>query len=86
MPTLLVLFARVESVFRKRAAHPRGRQGQGQAALPSQPPLNVVGPGLGVLSHVGPMTWTVDDAALLLDVITAPDSRDSSALAPPPES
>ncbi|HEX6444029.1 MAG TPA: amidase [Streptosporangiales bacterium] len=36
----------------------------------------------GTLSHAGPMTWTVDDAALLLDVIAAPDSRDWSALAP----
>ncbi|MBO0829933.1 MAG: amidase, partial [Streptosporangiales bacterium] len=40
----------------------------------------------GTLSHAGPMSWTVDDAALLLDVVTAPDSRDWSALAPPAES
>lgn len=41
---------------------------------------------LGTFSHAGPMTRTVDDAALLLDVVTAPDSRDWSALAPPVES
>lgn len=40
----------------------------------------------GTLSHAGPITWTVDDAALLLDVVTAPDSRDWSALPPPAES
>lgn len=37
----------------------------------------------GTLAHVGPLTWTVEDAALLLDVITGPDSRDWSALPPP---
>ncbi len=30
------------------------------------------------LAHVGPMTWTVQDAALLLDVLTEPDSRDAT--------
>jgi aspartyl-tRNA(Asn)/glutamyl-tRNA(Gln) amidotransferase subunit A len=34
----------------------------------------------GTLSHAGPMTWTVQDAELLLDVIAGPDSRDWSAL------
>lgn len=34
------------------------------------------------LAHVGPMTWTVEDAALLLDVLCAPDARDWSALPP----
>src|SRR5215471_813533 len=34
----------------------------------------------GTLSHVGPMARTVADAALLLDVIGAPDSRDPLAL------
>jgi aspartyl-tRNA(Asn)/glutamyl-tRNA(Gln) amidotransferase subunit A len=34
----------------------------------------------GTLSHVGPMTRDVADAALLLDVIGAPDSRDWSGL------
>lgn len=38
----------------------------------------------GTLAHVGPLTWTVEDAALLLDVICEPDSRDWSALPPPP--
>ncbi|MFF3344977.1 amidase [Streptomyces sp. NPDC002779] len=36
----------------------------------------------GTLAHVGPMTRDVADAALLLDVIGAPDSRDWSALGP----
>lgn len=36
----------------------------------------------GTLSHAGPMTRSVRDAALLLDLIVAPDSRDWSALAP----
>lgn len=40
----------------------------------------------GTLAHVGPMTRTVEDTALLLDVICAPDSRDPWALAPPGES
>ncbi|MFF9811968.1 amidase [Streptomyces sp. NPDC014006] len=36
----------------------------------------------GTLAHVGPMTRTAADAALLLDVIGAPDARDWSALGP----
>lgn len=36
----------------------------------------------GTLSHVGPMARTVEDAALLLDVIAQRDSRDWSALEP----
>ena len=49
----------------------------------------------GTLSHVGPMARTVADAALLLDVLSAPDYRDPLALdrpgpvfggAPPPVS
>ncbi|WP_367322847.1 amidase [Streptomyces sp. HUAS ZL42] len=36
----------------------------------------------GTLSHVGPMTRDAADAALLLDVIAAPDSRDWSGLGP----
>jgi aspartyl-tRNA(Asn)/glutamyl-tRNA(Gln) amidotransferase subunit A len=40
----------------------------------------------GTLAHVGPMTRDAADAALLLDVIGTPDSRDWSALAPPPGS
>lgn len=35
----------------------------------------------GTLAHVGPITRTVEDAALMLRVITEPDSRDSSSLA-----
>jgi aspartyl-tRNA(Asn)/glutamyl-tRNA(Gln) amidotransferase subunit A len=39
-------------------------------------------PGLfGTLSHVGPMSRTVRDCALMLDVIGKPDSRDAWALA-----
>jgi aspartyl-tRNA(Asn)/glutamyl-tRNA(Gln) amidotransferase subunit A len=37
----------------------------------------------GTLSHAGPMTRNVTDAALLLDLITRPDSRDWAASAPP---
>lgn len=40
----------------------------------------------GTLAHVGPMTRDAADAALLLDVIGAPDSRDWSALPPAPGS
>ncbi|WP_031478488.1 amidase [Streptomyces bicolor] len=40
----------------------------------------------GTLAHVGPMTRDVADAALLLDVIGTPDSRDWSALPPAPDS
>jgi aspartyl-tRNA(Asn)/glutamyl-tRNA(Gln) amidotransferase subunit A len=38
----------------------------------------------GTLAHVGPMTRDAADAALLLDVIGVPDSRDWSALGPAP--
>lgn len=37
---------------------------------------------IGILSHVGPMTRTVADAALLLDVIAGPDDRDRFTLPP----
>ena len=37
----------------------------------------------GTLSHAGPMTRTVADAALMLDVLAQPDPRDWSALPPP---
>ncbi|MFG3005765.1 amidase [Streptomyces calvus] len=40
----------------------------------------------GTLAHVGPMTRDAADAALLMDVIGVPDSRDWSALAPAPGS
>ncbi|MFF7972749.1 amidase [Streptomyces sp. NPDC007905] len=40
----------------------------------------------GTLSHAGPMTRDAADAALMLDVIGAPDPRDWSALPPSPES
>ena len=36
----------------------------------------------GTLAHAGPMTRSVRDAALLLDVLVAPDSRDWAALGP----
>ncbi|MFF3489740.1 amidase [Streptomyces sp. NPDC002795] len=37
----------------------------------------------GTLAHAGPMTRTVEDAALLMDVVTGFDSRDWSALEAP---
>jgi aspartyl-tRNA(Asn)/glutamyl-tRNA(Gln) amidotransferase subunit A len=37
----------------------------------------------GTLAHIGPMTRTVSDTALMMDVLTGPDVRDWSALAPP---
>ncbi len=37
----------------------------------------------GTLAHSGPMTRTVADTALMLDVITAPDPRDWGAMPPP---
>ncbi|MEU2061759.1 amidase [Streptomyces sp. NPDC013455] len=40
----------------------------------------------GTLSHTGPMTRDAADAALLLDVVGAPDARDWSALPPAPGS
>ncbi|AQA12071.1 amidase [Streptomyces malaysiensis] len=39
----------------------------------------------GTLAHVGPMTRDAADAALMMDVISGPDWRDWSQLAPPPE-
>jgi aspartyl-tRNA(Asn)/glutamyl-tRNA(Gln) amidotransferase subunit A len=40
----------------------------------------------GTLAHAGPITRTVEDAALMMDVLTLPDSRDWSALPPPSQS
>ncbi|SFO95490.1 aspartyl-tRNA(Asn)/glutamyl-tRNA(Gln) amidotransferase subunit A [Amycolatopsis arida] len=37
----------------------------------------------GPLAHAGPMARSVDDVALLLDVLAQPDYRDPSALPPP---
>ncbi|PXY33880.1 amidase [Prauserella flavalba] len=37
----------------------------------------------GALAHAGPMARSVDDVALLLDVLATTDHRDPSALAPP---
>jgi len=37
----------------------------------------------GPLSHAGPMARSVDDIALLLDILATPDHRDPAALAPP---
>ncbi|WP_298180535.1 amidase [Saccharomonospora sp.] len=38
----------------------------------------------GALAHAGPMARSVDDVALLLDVLAMPDHRDPSSLPPPP--
>jgi aspartyl-tRNA(Asn)/glutamyl-tRNA(Gln) amidotransferase subunit A len=38
---------------------------------------------MGSVSHVGPQTRTVRDAALMLDVLARPDARDWTALPPP---
>ncbi|WP_198169704.1 amidase [Agromyces laixinhei] len=40
----------------------------------------------GTLAHAGPMTRTVEDAALMMDVLCGFDARDWSALRPPTES
>ncbi|GAA2792795.1 amidase [Saccharopolyspora taberi] len=37
----------------------------------------------GTLAHAGPMTTTVTETALMMDVLSQPDSRDWSALEPP---
>jgi aspartyl-tRNA(Asn)/glutamyl-tRNA(Gln) amidotransferase subunit A len=37
----------------------------------------------GPLSHAGPMARSVDDIALMMDVLSMPDHRDPAALAPP---
>ena len=39
----------------------------------------------GTLSHAGPITWTVEDAALMIAVMSGADSRDWSQLAPQAE-
>ena len=38
---------------------------------------------MGTVAHVGPQTRTVEDAALMLDVLARPDVRDWMALPPP---
>ena len=41
---------------------------------------------MGFLAHVGPLTRTVEDAAMALSVIGQPDPRDMTAMiAPPPD-
>ncbi len=40
------------------------------------------GSPFGFLAHAGPMTWSVSDAALMMNVISAWDSRDSQVLPP----
>ena len=46
--------------------------------VPNYPPSAV-----GVLGHIGPMTRSVSDAALMLDVIGVPDPRDPASLPKP---
>jgi aspartyl-tRNA(Asn)/glutamyl-tRNA(Gln) amidotransferase subunit A len=41
---------------------------------------------MGTVAHVGPQARTVEDAALMLDVLARPDARDWMALPPPPGS
>ncbi|HYF58883.1 MAG TPA: amidase [Burkholderiaceae bacterium] len=41
---------------------------------------------MGTVAHVGPQVRTVEDAALMLDVLARPDPRDWTALPPPPGS
>ncbi|WP_298749241.1 amidase [uncultured Serinicoccus sp.] len=48
-------------------------------------PLHPASP-YGTLAHAGPMTTSVADAALMLDLIGVPDPRDWSALPEPPRS
>lgn len=45
-------------------------------------PLSPSSP-FGTLSHAGPLAWSMDDIALAMDVLTLPDPRDPTALAPP---
>lgn len=42
-------------------------------------------PNNGLISHVGPMTRTVADAALMLEAMAGPDERDAWSLAAPAE-
>jgi len=42
-------------------------------------------PNNGLISHVGPMTRTVADAALMLQAMAGPDDRDMASLEAPPE-
>lgn len=42
-------------------------------------------PANGLISHVGPITRTVADAALMLQAIAGPDDRDMTSLEAPPE-
>lgn len=50
-------------------------------AVPLYPPSP-----FGTLAHVGPLTRTVADAAVLMDTVTGRDSRDWSASPPPQDS
>jgi aspartyl-tRNA(Asn)/glutamyl-tRNA(Gln) amidotransferase subunit A len=42
-------------------------------------------PANGLISHVGPLTRTVADAALMLQAMAGPDDRDMTSLEAPPE-
>jgi aspartyl-tRNA(Asn)/glutamyl-tRNA(Gln) amidotransferase subunit A len=42
-------------------------------------------PNNGLISHVGPLTRTVADAALMLQALAGPDDRDMSSLEAPPQ-
>jgi aspartyl-tRNA(Asn)/glutamyl-tRNA(Gln) amidotransferase subunit A len=55
--------------------HPGLKPTHGRIPVWPQPPY-------GTLAHVGPMARTVEDCALMLDVISRPDPRDPTALPP----
>jgi aspartyl-tRNA(Asn)/glutamyl-tRNA(Gln) amidotransferase subunit A len=45
-------------------------------------PMHPISP-FGPLAHIGPITRTVEDAAMLMDIISAPSHRDPTSLPPP---
>lgn len=42
-------------------------------------------PNNGLISHVGPLAWTVGDGALMLQALAGPDDRDAASLEAPPD-
>ena len=69
---------------RRLGAHPAGVHRHRRRSSPPTAACRSSRPARSApSSHVGPMTRTVADAALMLDVLAAPDPRDWSALPPP---